>query len=77
MFAVNFCASCFDSMGNSIGKKIITLDWENAVYRPLFTLANILILKATSILKTKKKREICRIGKTKFYMGSISDRLKQ
>ena len=42
MFAVNFYASCFVSRGNSIGKKVIGLDWEKAVYRPLFTLANTL-----------------------------------
>ena len=35
------------------------------------TVDKIDILKATSISKTKKKREVCRIGRTKFYMGSI------
>ena len=40
MFAVNFYASCFVSRGNSIGKEPMRLDWEKAVYRPLFTLAN-------------------------------------
>ena len=42
MFAVNFYTSCFVSRGNSIGKKVIRLDWEKAVYRLLFTLANTL-----------------------------------
>ena len=42
MFTVNFYASCFASRGNSIGKKLIRLDWEKAVYRSLFTLANTL-----------------------------------
>ena len=42
MFAVNFYASCFVSRGNSVGKKVVRFDWEKAVYRPLFTLANTL-----------------------------------
>ena len=42
MFAVNFCVSCYGSRGNSIGKKLIRLDWEKAVYWPLFMLANTL-----------------------------------
>ena len=44
MLAVNFYASCFVSRENSVGKKLIRLDWEKAVYRPLFTLANTLIM---------------------------------
>ena len=44
MFAANFYASCFDIRGKSIGKKLNRLDWEKAVYRPLFTLANTLRL---------------------------------
>ena len=40
MWTANFYARHFDSRGNSIGKKLIRLDWEKAVYRPLFTLAN-------------------------------------
>ena len=43
MFAVNFYASCFVSRGNSNGKKVIRLDWEKAVYRLLFMLANTLV----------------------------------
>ena len=39
MVAVNFYAS----RGNAIGKKLVRLDWEKAVCRPLFTLANTLI----------------------------------
>ena len=42
MFAVDFYKGCFVSRGNSIGKKLIRLDWEKTVYRPLFTLANTL-----------------------------------
>ena len=42
MFAVNFCVSCYVSRGNSIGKKLIRLDWEKAVYWLLFMLANTL-----------------------------------
>ena len=44
MFAVNFYTSCFVSRKNSIGKKVIIFDWEKAVYRPLFTLANTLMV---------------------------------
>ena len=44
MFAVNFYASCLVIRGNSIGKKLVRLDWEKAVYRPLFTLANTLYI---------------------------------
>ena len=40
MFAVNFYASCFVSRRNSIGKKLIRLNWEKAVYPMLFTLTN-------------------------------------
>ena len=43
MFAVNFYASCFVSRGNSVGKKLIRLDWEKGVHWPLFTLANTLL----------------------------------
>ena len=45
MFAVNYCASCFDIRGNSIGKNLVRLNWEKAVYRPLFTLANTLLFR--------------------------------
>ena len=38
MFSVNFYVSCFDIIRNSIGKKLIRLDWEEAVYQPLFKL---------------------------------------
>ena len=38
MFSVNFYVSCFDIIRNSIGKKLIRLDWEEAVYWPLFKL---------------------------------------
>ena len=44
MFAVHFYASCFDRRGNLIGKKNLWLDWEKAVYRPLFALANTLAI---------------------------------
>ena len=44
MFAVNFYASCLVTRGSSIGKKLIRLDWEKAVYRLLFTIANTLLL---------------------------------
>ena len=40
VFIVNFCVTCFVSRGNSIGKKLTRLNWEKAVYRPLFTLAS-------------------------------------
>ena len=40
MFAVKFYASCFDSRGNSIGKKLLRLDWEKATYWLLSMLAN-------------------------------------
>ena len=30
------------SRGNSIGKKLKRLDWEKAIYQPLFMLANTL-----------------------------------
>ena len=43
MFAVSFYASCFVSRGNSVGKKLIRLDWEKVVYWLLFTLANTLL----------------------------------
>ena len=54
MFTVNFYASCFVSRGNSIGKKFIRLDWEKAVYRSLFTLANTLCfpVKPAKFLRT-------------------------
>ena len=42
MFTVNFYAIWFDSRGNSTGNKLLTLDWEKAVYWLLFTLANTL-----------------------------------
>ena len=42
MFAVSFYASCFINRGNLIGKKLVRLDWEKAVYRLLFTLASTL-----------------------------------
>ena len=37
-----FYASCFGSGRNLIGKKSLRLDWEQAVYRPLFALADTL-----------------------------------
>ena len=40
--------SCFASRGNSIGKKLIRLNWEKAVYQPLFMLANTLTVKIGS-----------------------------
>ena len=43
MFAVNFYASCLDSRKDSIGKKLISFDWEKASYWPLFTPANTLL----------------------------------
>ena len=42
MFTVNFYASYIAVKGNSIGKKLRRLDWEEAVYRLLFMLANAL-----------------------------------
>ena len=42
MFSVNFYASCLVSRETRLGKNLIKLDWEKAVYRPLFTLANTL-----------------------------------
>ena len=52
MFAVNFCASCFDSRENSVGKKLSGLDWEKAVYQLVFTLANTLLKnEAQSVLR--------------------------
>ena len=42
MFAVNFYASCLIDTGNSIRKNLLRLDWEKAVYRPLFKLPNTL-----------------------------------
>ena len=42
MFSVNFYASCFVSRETQLGKNLIKLDWEKAVYRLLFTLANTL-----------------------------------
>ena len=57
MFAVNLYASCFVSRGNSIGKKRIKLDWEKAVYRLLFTLANSLIYIKTVLFKAKNNQE--------------------
>ena len=50
MFAVHFYASCFDSTEKSIGKKNLWLDWEKAVYRPLFALANTLPIFRNSCL---------------------------
>ena len=37
-----FLCELFYSRENSIGKKLVRLDWEKAVYRPLFTLTNTL-----------------------------------
>ena len=42
MFTVDFYASCFISKGTSIGKKLIRLGWEKAIYQQLFMLANML-----------------------------------
>ena len=44
MFSVNFYESCFVSRETQLGKNLIKLDWEKAVYWPLFTLANTLII---------------------------------
>ena len=49
MFTVNFYASFFVSRGNSIGEKLIRLDWEKPVYRSLFTLASTLLFHETII----------------------------
>ena len=46
MFTVNFYASCFAGKGNSIGKKIRIFEWEKAIYRPLLTLADILLMSS-------------------------------
>ena len=46
MFAVHFYTSCFDSRGNLIGKKSLWLDYEKAVYWPLFVLANTMVYYA-------------------------------
>ena len=43
MFAISFYGSCFVNRGNSIGKKFTRPDWEKAIYRSLFMLANTLI----------------------------------
>ena len=43
IFAVNFYMSCFDCREDSIGKKLIRLNWEKAVYQLVFMLANTLI----------------------------------
>ena len=45
MFASNFYTSCFVSRENSIGKRLIRHNWEKAVYRSLFTLANTLTIR--------------------------------
>ena len=42
MFAVNFYASCSVSSEIQLGKSLLRLDWEKAIYRSLFILANTL-----------------------------------
>ena len=54
MFAVNFCTSCFISRGNSIGKKVIRLNWEKVIYRLLFMLANTLVSIQKAVYKQKR-----------------------
>ena len=49
IFAANFYMRCFDRRGNSTGKKLVRLNWEKAVYQPLFTLANTLFFFDNSI----------------------------
>ena len=53
MFAVNFYTSCFDSRETQLGKKLIRLDWEKVVYRPLFTLPNTLLLIISCVMAKK------------------------
>ena len=54
MFAVNFCTSCFISRGNSIGKKVIRLNWEKVIYWLLFMLANTLVSIQKAVYKQKR-----------------------
>ena len=51
MFAVNFYTSCFISRGNSIGKKVVRLNWEKAIYWLLFMLANTLVSIQKAVYK--------------------------
>ena len=64
MFTVNFYVSCVVSRGNSIGKKLIRLDWEKAVYWLLFALGNTLPYQTTVQKLYKKYVKI--IQNTKF-----------
>ena len=49
MFTVNFCVTFFVNRKNSIGKKLVRLDWEKAIYQLVFTLANTLYITISSV----------------------------
>ena len=64
MFTVNFYVNCVVSRGNSIGKQLIRLDWEKAVYWLLFALAN--TLPYQTIVQKLYKKYVKIIQNTKF-----------
>ena len=56
MFAAHFYAGCFDSGKIQLGKKNLWLNWEKAIYRPLFALANILLYSKVVLIHKKQSK---------------------
>ena len=55
MFAVNFMRVVLTIGKLNWEKKLIRLDWEKVVYRPLFTLPNTLLLIISCVTATKSQ----------------------